>query len=375
MACAIAALVYAIVERARRADEGELLVRQLRTQVEAQTHWARRLASIIDASNDSVIDTSLDGTIQSWNPAAESLFGYTAQSALGRSIALLIPPDRLDEHKTLMSKVAAGQRVDNVVTERDCADRGPMVVSLTLLPIRNGQGHVVGVSRIARELPQFVHTRPDPATLPQPERPSPTLAAANELNDALFDFTRLAQGRSRLRRHRMWLGPLIDQAAQRVRGRCKATMTVALPAEPLAVDGDKDRLLQVVTLMLNAACQFTDGSKQIHVRLTSDDGMAVITVRDDGIGIAPEHLPQVFDLFNHAAWSVTESPKTQAVSMALARLLVQLHGGTIKVESDGPGRGMAFQLHLPIARTAGPLGVVTADWPGPGTTLARNVIT
>jgi len=360
---AIVALVYSVIERARRADENALIARQLRAQVDAQGHWARRLASVIDASNDAVIDTSLDGTIQSWNPAAESLFGYAAQSALGRNISLLVPPARLAEHKGLMQKVSAGQRLEHVVTERDCADRGQTLVSLTLLPIRNGQGHVVGVSTIARDLPNTISdTRIDGAR-PETDPPSPTLAAANELNESLLDFARLVQGRSRLRRHRLWLGPLIDQAAQRMRGRCKAAMSVVLPSEPLAVDGDKDRLLQVVTQMLNVSCQFTDRTRQIHVQLAREDDTAVISVRDNGVGIAPEHLPQMFDMFNNAAWSVTETPRTYAVGMALTRLLVQLHGGSIKVDSDGPGQGMAFHLHLPIARAAGPLGVVTADWP------------
>src|SRR6478736_5169721 len=125
---AIVALVYSVIERARRADENALMARQLRAQVDAQEHWARRLASVIDACNDAVIDTSLDGTIQSWNPAAESLFGYPAQSALGRNISLLVPPARLAEHKGLMQKVSAGQRLEHVVTERDCADRGQTLV-------------------------------------------------------------------------------------------------------------------------------------------------------------------------------------------------------------------------------------------------------
>jgi PAS domain S-box-containing protein len=360
---AIVALVYSVIERARRADESELVARQLKAQVESQAHWARRLASIIDASNDAVVDTSLDGTIQSWNPAAESLFGYAAQSALGRNISLLVPPGRLAEHKALMQKVSAGQRLEHVVTERDCADRGQTLVTLTLLPIRNGQGHVVGVSTIARDLPNTISDTRIGGARPEPDQPAPTLAAANELNESLFDFARLVQGRTRLRRHRLWLGPLIDQAAQRARGRCQAAMSVALPSEPLAVDGDKDRLLQVVTHLLNVACQFTDRTRQIDVELTREDDTAVISVRDNGIGIPPEHLPQIFDMFNHAVWSVTETPRSYAVGMALTRLLVQLHGGTIKVESEGAGQGMAFHLHLPIARSAGPLGVVTADWP------------
>lgn len=363
-AAAIVALVYAVIDRARRADQSELAARQLRVQVDAQSHWARRLASIIDASNDAVIDVSLDGTIQTWNPAAESLFGYRAQAAMGRNVSLLIPSAQLAEHKAIMQRVAAGQRIDHVVTERDCADRGPMVIAQTLLPVRNNQGHVVGASIIAREMPP-APAAPGPklvngAGARHPERPAPIQNEVAELNDVLFDFARLIQGRTRLRRHRLWFGPLVDHAAERIRGRCKAAVVVDLPTEPLAIDGDKDRLLEIVTKLLTLASEFTDGSKQIHIQLTREEDTAVLIVRDNGVGIAPEHLPHVFDMFNHAPWSVTGSPRINAAGMALLRLLVQLHNGSIKVESDGPGRGMAFRLSLPLARTVGPIAVVSA---------------
>jgi PAS domain S-box-containing protein len=113
---------------------------------------ARLLASIVESSDDAIISKSLDGTIQSWNAAAERVFGYTAAQAVGRHISLVIPPDRIAEEDMILARLRAGQRIDHFETERVRADGRRILVSLTISPIKNEAGLAIGASKIVRDV-------------------------------------------------------------------------------------------------------------------------------------------------------------------------------------------------------------------------------
>ena len=113
---------------------------------------ARLLASIIESSDDAIISKSLDGTIQSWNASAERMFGYSAEEAVGRHISLVIPPDRIGEEDRIIASLKAEQRIDHFETERRRADGSRISVSLTISPIKDATGTVVGASKIVRDV-------------------------------------------------------------------------------------------------------------------------------------------------------------------------------------------------------------------------------
>ena len=113
---------------------------------------ARLLASIVETSNDAIISKSLDGTIQSWNAAAEHLFGFTADQAIGRHISLIIPPERIADEEQIIAKLRAGQRLEHFETERMRSDGQLVTVSLTISPLKDDAGNVVGASKIARDI-------------------------------------------------------------------------------------------------------------------------------------------------------------------------------------------------------------------------------
>jgi len=113
---------------------------------------ARFLAAIITSSNDAIISKTLDGTIQSWNAAAERIFGYTAEQAIGRHISMLIPRERIEEEEYIIAQLRAGQRVEHFDTVRLGSDGQSIFVSLTISPIRNAQGDIIGASKIARDI-------------------------------------------------------------------------------------------------------------------------------------------------------------------------------------------------------------------------------
>jgi PAS domain S-box-containing protein len=135
-------LIFRDVAMQRRAERDK--VDQLLT--------ARLLAAIIESSDDAIISKTLDGIIQSWNAAAERLFGYTAEQAVGRHISLIIPPERIAEEDHIVSQLKAGRRIDHFETERLRADGGRLLVSLTISPIKDDAGTVIGASKIVRDV-------------------------------------------------------------------------------------------------------------------------------------------------------------------------------------------------------------------------------
>jgi PAS domain S-box-containing protein len=117
-----------------------------------QLHTARLLAAIVETSNDAIIAKSLEGIIQSWNAAAERLFGFTAEEALNQHISLVIPPERIAEEDHIISRLKAGERIEHFETERVRSDGQRIFVSLTISPIKDDTGKVVGASKIVRDI-------------------------------------------------------------------------------------------------------------------------------------------------------------------------------------------------------------------------------
>lgn len=110
------------------------------------------MAAIVESSDDAIISKDINGTIESWNRAAERIFGYTAAEAIGQHISLIIPPDRRHEEDTIIGKIRAGQRVEHFETVRQHKDGTPISLSITVSPIRDEHGTIVGASKIARDI-------------------------------------------------------------------------------------------------------------------------------------------------------------------------------------------------------------------------------
>lgn len=113
---------------------------------------AARLAAIVESSDDIIVSKTLDGIITSWNHAAERIFGYAAVEAIGQHITLIIPPDRLDEENTVLASIRAGRRIEHFETLRVTKDGRQVLVSLTVSPIKDSSGRIIGASKIARDI-------------------------------------------------------------------------------------------------------------------------------------------------------------------------------------------------------------------------------
>jgi signal transduction histidine kinase len=168
--------------------------------------------------------------------------------------------------------------------------------------------------------------------------------------DDLLDVTRVAQGKLQLRRGMFDLSAAIQQATQTVRPLYENLgheLAVDLPSEPLLVDADEARVVQVLVNLLTNAGKYTERGGQIRLSVTREDGEFVLRVRDNGLGIEPEMLGRVFDMFTQVGRSTHHSQGGLGIGLTLVRQLVELHGGGITVHSEGLGKGSEFVVRLP----------------------------
>jgi signal transduction histidine kinase/CheY-like chemotaxis protein len=189
------------------------------------------------------------------------------------------------------------------------------------------------------------------------------------LVDDLLDVAGIAQGKIALRRQSIDLtGPLqsaLDTARPLLDGR-RHTLTVTLPRDGLRVEGDPLRLVQVFANLLTNAAKYTEPGGHVWLSAAVEDcadglRQAVVSVRDSGVGMAPDFLAHAFDLFAQGPEALGRSQGGLGIGLALVRRLVEMHGGAVEAHSDGPGRGSEFVVRLPLAQEPGANVTPTAD--------------
>jgi PAS domain S-box-containing protein len=575
--------------------------RRIEKQIAEQGEAARKLAAIVDSSDDAIVSKSLDGTIRSWNRAAERMFGYTAEEAIGSAIIRLFPADRLDEEERIIARIRAGERVEHFDTVRLRKDGSAIPVSLTVSPVKDEQGRIVGASKIARDITERIeseaslrrtearllaelestsrlhelsgrllsatdllaalqdvldnairtcgadfgniqlfnasanaleiavqqgfqadfldyfgtvradkgsscsqamqkggrvviedvrldpsyaahlaiaasagyravastplvahdgavvgmlsvhfgepHALPDSdgklldlyarhaadlverlqlmdelrhvaAGLSEANRQKDEFLAilAHELRnplapirhclqilqrspdagaresardvmerqlgqmvrlvDDLMDVSRITRGKVELRKERILLSTMIDSAIETSRPlieQMRHELTVSLPGRRLELDADPTRLAQVFSNLLNNAAKYTDPGGDIRLTARVEGDAAVVSVRDNGVGIPADKLVGVFDMFSQVDRSMEKAQGGLGIGLTLVRRLVAMHEGEVEAKSEGPGRGSEFLVRLPLAldRPVAPSAPPTL---APDATLLRILI-
>jgi PAS domain S-box-containing protein len=353
---------------------------------------ALHLAAIVQSSDDAIVSKDLNGVIQSWNQAAERMFGYTAAEAIGRSITIIIPTERLQEEVEVLARIRCGQRIEHFQTVRRRKDGTDVDVSLTVSPVRGSDGRVVGASKTARDVTlqnrllrelesanrlkdEFLATLshelrtplnailgyarimqlsppPDQRTKRAIEIVERNATALARLVADVLDLSRIVSGKVQLDVRACDLPSIIEEAIDVVRPAADARqIALDILLEPAAapVWGDPARLQQVAWNLLSNAVKFTPAGGWVRVQLERVEGEQVeLTVADSGIGIPSEFVPHVFDRFRQADSGYTRAHGGLGLGLALVRHFVELHGGTIWVESEGPGKGSTFGIRLPL---------------------------
>ena len=175
------------------------------------------------------------------------------------------------------------------------------------------------------------------------------------LIDDLLDVSRVSQGKIDLRKEVMPLQDAVSAAVEASRPLVEAgghSFNLVMPEAPIHVEGDMTRLAQVVSNLINNAAKYTPEGGHITVTVQPAGLQAEIIVADDGLGITPDMLPKVFDLFTQVDSHLERSQGGLGVGLALVRKLVEMHGGVAVAESDGPGKGSRFTVRLPLSRAA-----------------------
>ena len=368
----------------------------------ARLESARLLAAIVESSDDAIISKSLDGIVQSWNAAAERLFGYTSDEVVGQHISLIIPPDRIAEEDHIIATLKAGTRIDHFETVRVGKNGQPILVSITVSPIRDDDGRVIGASNITRDISEQKladdNLRRLAADLAEADRRKDEFLAtlAHELRnplaplsntleilkrsanqdvtvrhgldtmerqleqlvrlvDDLLDLSRITHNRIELRKRHIELASVLRQAvlaAQPLAESARHSIDVILPAEPIHLHADPVRLTQVFGNLLNNSCTSTAPGGKIRVNVIRDGEQAIVTVTDSGIGIPADKLDAIFEMFTQVDSSLEHSQGGLGIGLTLVKRIVELHGGTVTARSAGADRGSTFEVRLPAMREA-----------------------
>jgi PAS domain S-box-containing protein len=171
------------------------------------------------------------------------------------------------------------------------------------------------------------------------------------LIDDLLDVSRISRGKIELRKERLDLATILEGAIEAVQplvDGCGHELTVVLPAEPVAIEGDVGRLMQVFGNLLNNAAKYSGRNGRIRIVAARQGNEVVISVQDEGPGIPPEMLEAVFEMFVQVDQTLDRAHGGLGIGLTLVKNLVELHGGTVEAKSDGPGRGSEFVVRLPV---------------------------
>jgi two-component system sensor kinase FixL len=355
----------------------------------------RRLAAIVESSSDAIIGKDLDGIVTHWNPAAETLFGYRAEEIIGRPIAMLFPPDRVAEADTIMERLRGGVQVGNYETVRRRKDASTFPASVTISPIRDEDGTIVGASKILRDLTEhnnreqrlheaqaelfhvqrltelgqlisaLVHEVNQPlAAIGNYAGAGKRLLAAGNIDASKTALQKIGEQTERAHQIIQRLRNFARKGDSERRNEHLPTMieegvalaTVTLKQDRVAVHtrldagaahvaADRVQIQQVLFNLLRNAVEAMDHSPQREIVITAtpvNGEMVEVGVADTGPGLAPAVRSDLFRPF------VTTKVTGMGVGLSICRSIVETHGGRLWAE-DNPGGGTVFRFTLPRA--------------------------
>ena len=353
--------------------------------------------AIVDSSEDAIVSKDLHSIVMSWNKGAERTFGYSAEDMIGHSIIKLLPPDRVDEEGQILARLHRGERVEHYETIRRRKDGRLIDVSLTISPIRDATGVIVGASKIARDITEqkealrklaeahehlkradtmkaeflatlshelrtplnailgWVQILKNGATADDLAEGVPIIErnvrAQAQLIEDLLDMSRIEAGKVNLDIQPVDLAEIVNASIETLRPAAQGKdirLTSAFSSIGGLVVGDRNRLQQILWNLLINAVKFTPKGGRVHVLIERSNSHVELSVIDNGKGIAPEFLGQVFDRFRQADSSTTRPHGGLGLGLSIVKHLTELHGGSVRVTSGGIGLGATFTISLPL---------------------------
>jgi PAS domain S-box-containing protein len=346
----------------------------------------RLLSAIVDSSDDAIISKNLNGIITSWNQSAERLFGYTAEEAIGQPITILIPPDRLGEEPQIISRLKKGERVDHFETIRKRKDGTHLDISLTISPVLDKNGIIVGASKIARDITERKRLETEMRRANH-DLQQFAYSASHDLQEPLRSikiFSELLKERhsAKLDEEGLEFLEYLHDGATRMEMLVRDLLTYTQvtkfdrPAEAVDPNNAMDAVLdglssslsesggkivsdslppvrihishltQLFQNLLGNAIKYRSPERVLTVDVSAErkNGQWICSVSDNGIGIADEFKETIFGLFRRLH-NEDEYPGT-GLGLAICQRIVDQYGGQIWVESK-PGQGSVFRFTIP----------------------------
>jgi PAS domain S-box-containing protein len=393
-----------VVITALRAPDGALLgfakvtrdLTERRRHEEELRQSEERFRLMIDAVQDyAIFMLDPDGRVASWNSGAQRIKGYAAAEIIGQHFSTFYPAEAIargwPEHELAVAR-EEGRFEDEGWRLRKDGTR--FWASVVITAVHDEQGQLRGFAKITRDVTQRRQVEALEAAgrqtneflamlaheLRNPLAPIRNALAVLQLGpaaqgkeewargvidrqlthltrlvDDLLDLSRITSGKISLHCETMDLRDAVSRAldaSQPLIESRRHRLEVALPPQPLRVTGDLTRLVQVLVNLLNNAAKYTPEGGMIRVSAHAAGSLAMVRVRDNGIGLAPDLLPRVFDLFIQGERGLDRAEGGLGIGLTLVDRLVRLHGGTVSAASPGPGQGSEFVVRLPLARLA-----------------------
>jgi|SRR3989344_3035155 len=343
---------------------------------------SKQLAAIVESSDDGIIGKTLNGIITSWNKGAEKLYGYKASEVIGKSITILYPEEKNGEFVEIMEVIRMGEAVDHHQTIRVKKDGSLVDVSVTISPLFDQYGKIIGVSTIARDVSQYIelerrkdafigmasHELKTPITTVKAfvQVLNKTISQKNykqtvtfldkidlqlnrlvELIADLLDISKIEVGKLELNKEMFELDKLIAQTAENMLHLYPSYEIKIKNKKDLAIYADKNRIEQVLINLITNAIKYSPNMKKIELQVEKKKNKISISIKDFGIGISKVDQARIFDRFFRAEGVDEKTFPGLGVGLYISSEIIKRHGGTISVFSK-KGEGSIFSVVLPL---------------------------
>ncbi len=354
------------------------------TEMKEAEEKTAKLAAIIASSGDAIISKNFDSVITSWNTSAERIFGYTAEEMIGESIYKLIPRDRYDEEPLILTSVREGRRVQHFETKRLTKDGRLIDVSVTVSPIRDKQGNVIGLSKIARDITEkkldearkndFIGMVSHELKTPLTSLSAVLQVVAMKLNSSddtflagamqkanqqvkrmtamingFLNISRLESGKILIQKHTFNLAKLITEVVDEVKVGATTHAIKIENCEAIDVNADLDKIQSVISNLLSNAVKYSPNGTEVRVGCEVTGGEVIVSVQDQGIGIKPDDAERIFDRYYRVETNDTKHISGFGIGLYLSAEIIHHHNGRIWLESEKE-KGSTFYFSLPLVK-------------------------
>lgn len=361
-------------------DVSEIINQEQQNTARLLQDNGNRLAAIVESTEDAIISKTLGGIITTWNPAAERIFGYRADETIGKHILILIPEDRINEEKLILERLKNGERVEHFETRRRTKFGKLIDVSLTISPLRDFNGNIIGLSKIARDITerkQQEQRKNDFVAVVSHELKTPLTAInsyiqllvmrlrktgdefnlgilgrtenqAHKMLRMIGDFlslARLEEGKIQINKEIFDLQLLMEEMVMDAKFLSAIHQVQLKGCESVYLNADRDKIGQVLMNLLSNAIKYSPDGGKIIMGCEHQNEQVLIYVRDQGIGIDPLHQNRLFERFYRVDDDNLKSVNGFGIGLYLVAEILKHHDSRIQVESQlGTGSNFFFSL-------------------------------